>query len=397
MDYAHEILSVLMDRYERRIGQLSQGGTPRRSVTLDIPKQYPAYRDHLCAEERAIDDAVTRLAGWQMVAAPRSPQGYYTKVTLEMDHIPEIYDFLERKPAHKTRQEQLDLLLTFWQRNPDNLSGRFAGEMIAALQAGRSMRYGLQGNLEKMRDVLLALEKIGQLNKETYIRNFSEAVFHDSKRFRSIAGTMRTILSDLTDQPVGKKKILEYYNLLENPTYLYLKGGWILEFPDSCIRLADFPGGIGLTSDGLSAIRSVRLESQTVVTVENLTTYHDIDSENRAVLYLGGFPNSPRASFLRMVYDSKPDAVYLHYGDLDPYGFLILENLKQKTGIPFIPAWMDLASLQACFQAGHYRSLTKEDRNVMQSPMLCAYREIFAFMQEHNCKAEQESFSAMKL
>lgn len=297
MDYAHEILSVLLDRYERRIGQLSQEGKPRRSVTLDIPKQYPVYRDHLCAEERAIDDAVTRLASWQMVTAPRSPQGYYTKVTLKLDCIPEIYEFLERKPAHKTRQEQLDLLLAFWQRNPDNLSGRFAGEMIAALQVGRSPRYGLQGNLEKLRDVLLALEKIGQLNKETYIRNFSEAVFHDSKRFRSIAGTMRTILSDLTDQPVGKKKILEYYNLLENPTYLYLKGGWILEFPDSCVRLADFPGGIGLTSDGLSAIRSVRLESQTVVTVENLTTYHDIDSEDRAVLYLGGVPKFSTGEF----------------------------------------------------------------------------------------------------
>ena len=37
------------------------------------------------------------------------------------------------------------------------------------------------------------------------------------------------------------------------------------------------------------------------------------------------------------------------------------------------------------------------DRKVMQSPMLCAYREIFAFMQAHNCKAEQESLSAMKL
>ena len=99
-----------------------------------------------------------------------------------------------------------------------------------------------------------------------------------------------------------------------------------MEFPDSCIRVTDLPGGIGLTSDGLSAIRSVLLEPRTVITVENLTTYHDIPSDDRAVLYLGGFPNSARASFLRMVYASKPDAVYLHYGDLDPYGLLINRN-----------------------------------------------------------------------
>ena len=397
MDYTHEILSALLDRYERRTETFIGDGKPQRAVTLDIVKHYPAYRDHLSAEEHAIDNAVTRLSGWQMITAPRSAQGYYTKITLRLDHIQEIYKFLERKPARETRQEQLDLLNVFRQRNPDNLSGRFAGAMIDALRAGRSPGYGLQGNLEKLRDVLLSLEKIGQLNKETYVRNFSEAVFHDSKHFQSISGMIRSILSDLTDQPVEKKQILEYYNLLENPTYLYLKGGWILEFPDSCIRVTDLPGGIGLTSDGLSAIRSVGLETRTVITVENLTTYHDIPSDDRAVLYLGGFPNSARASFLRMVYASKPDAAYLHYGDLDPYGFLILENLKQKTGIPFTSSGMDLATLQDCFQAGHYRPLTAEDRKVMQSPMLCAYQEIFAFMQAHNCKAEQESLSAMKL
>lgn len=397
MDYTYEILSALVDRYERRKGIFAGDGKPQRAVTFDLAKHYPVYRDHLSEEEHAIDDAVTLLSGWQLITAPRSPQGYYTKVTLRLDRIPEIYGFLKRKPARETRQEQLDLLHEVRQRNPDNLSGRFAGEMIAALQAGRSLGYGLQGNVEKLRDVLLALEKIGQLNKETYVRNFSEAVFHDSKHFQSISGVIRSILSDLTDQPVEKKQILEYYNLLETPTYLYLKGGWILEFPDSRIRTADLPGGIGLTSDGLGAIRSVHLETRTVITVENLTTYHDTPSEDRAVLYLGGFPNSARVNVLRMAYTSRPDAVYLHHGDLDPYGFLILENLKQKTGIPFAASEMDLATLQACFQAGHYRPLTVEDRKIMASPTLFAYREIFDFMKEYDCKVEQESFAAMKL
>ena len=397
MDYTYEILSALVDRYERRKGTTPGDGKPQRAVTLDIVKHYPAYRDHLSEEEHTIDQAVTLLSNWQLITAPRNSQGYYTKVALRLDRISEIYDFLKRKPARETRQEQLDLLLAVQRHNPDNLSGRFAGEMINALQAGRSLGYGLQGNFEKLRDVLLALEKIGQLSKETYVRNFSEAVFHASKHFQSIAGIVRNILSDLTDQPVEKKQILEYYNLLENPTYLYLKGSWVLEFPGSRIRIADLPGGIGLTSDGLSAIQSVQLEAQTVVTVENLTTYHDTPSEGQAVLYLGGFPNSARASFLRMAYTSKPDAIYLHHGDLDPYGFLILENLKQKTGIPFRSVEMDLATLQSCYQAGHYRSLTAEDRKAMKSPILCAYQEIFDFMLEHNCKVEQESLAAMKL
>ena len=79
------------------------------------------------------------------------------------------------------------------------------------------------------------------------------------------------------------------------------------------------------------------------------------------------------------------------------HGFLILENLKQKTGIPFRPLEMDLATLRACFQAGHYRPLTAEDKKAMQSPLLAPYREILDFMLQHNCKVEQESLAAMDL
>lgn len=296
MDYTHEILTAMVDRYERRKGTSAQNGKPQRAVTFDLAKYYPIYRDHLSEEEQAIDDAVTRLSSWQMVAAPRSAQGYYTKITLRLDHIQEIYEFLGRKPAQETRQEQLQLLLDAQRQNPDTLSSRFAGELMAALQAGRSPGYGLQGNVEKLRDVLLALEKIGQLNKETYVRNFSEAVFHDSKHFHSISGIIRSILSDLTDQPVEKKQILEYYNLLENPTYLYLKGGWILEFPDSCIRVTDLPGGIGLTSDGLSAIRSVLLEPRTVITRKpHYLSRHSLRRSSRFIS--GWFPKFRTGKF----------------------------------------------------------------------------------------------------
>lgn len=397
MDYMNQILSALVDRYERRAITRALDTKPKREVTLDIVKSFPAYQDHLSAEEHAIDVAITRLAGWNLIKASRSPQGYYTKIALRPENMAEIYSMLNRKPARETQQEQLELLQKALRQRPDSLAGRFAKQTIAELQNGRSPKYGLKGDTEKLRDVLLALEKIGELNKETYIRNFSEAVFHDSKRFQSISGSICSILSDLTDLPLDKKQVLEYYNLLENPTYLYLKGGWILEFPNTHIRVAGLPGGIGLTADSLCAVQSVRLEAQTVITVENLTTYHDTPSGDSAVLYLGGFPNSTRVDFLRMVYRNSPNAAYMHYGDLDPHGFLILENLKQKTGIPFASTKMDLATLQSCYQAGHYRRLSAEDRKVMDSPMLVAYRDIFAFMKEHNCKVEQESFAAIEL
>lgn len=74
MDYTHEILTAMVDRYERRKGTSAQNGKPQRAVTFDLAKYYPIYRDHLSEEEQAIDDAVTRLSSWQMVAAPAVPR-----------------------------------------------------------------------------------------------------------------------------------------------------------------------------------------------------------------------------------------------------------------------------------------------------------------------------------
>ncbi len=58
-----------------------------------------------------------------------------------------------------------------------------------------------------------------------------------------------------------------------------------------------------------------------MVTVENLTTYHDTPSENQAVLYLGGFPNFARAAFLRLVYAGEPEAAYYHTVTWTPTDF----------------------------------------------------------------------------
>lgn len=291
MDYAIQILTALLDRYERRSGKSS------RAVTIEIIKCCPAYRDHLSAEERNIDQAVTCLVDWQMIDAPRSPQGYYTKLTLHLDHLSEIYARLNRTPLADLRQAQRDMLLDAQQREPDSLAGRFAQTLLTQLDQGRALGYRLQDNVKKLRDVLLALEQIGRLDHETYIRNFSEGVFHDSKHFQNIADTVRSILIDLTDQPVEKSEILAYYNLLENPTYLYLKGSWVLELSDSRIPVAALPGGIGLTSDGLQAVRAVHLEHKTVVTVENLTTITTLRLKIRRSCIWEAFPTSPGLLF----------------------------------------------------------------------------------------------------
>lgn len=90
-------------------------------------------------------------------------------------------------------------------------------------------------------------------------------------------------------------------------------------------------------------------------------------------LLSGGFLNTVRTNFLKKLYAYAPEAAYFHKGDLDPYGFLILENLKKKTGIPFCAMEMDLDTLRRCHRAGHFRNLDAADRKIIDSEGLAEY------------------------
>ncbi|EFD01113.1 hypothetical protein CLOSTHATH_00663, partial [Hungatella hathewayi DSM 13479] len=141
----------------------------------------------------------------------------------------------------------------------------------------------------------------------------------------------------------------------------------------------------------------IQLNGQKVITVENLTTYHDTETAEGMVVYLGGFHNEVRRRFLQAVYQQNSGAAYFHKGDIDVYGFLILQNLKARTGIPFQSLDMDVETLRKYYQMGYCKELDENDRKMMGSKKLDDYRDVLMFMDEHNCKMEQESVMAAEI
>ena len=236
---------------------------------------------------------------------------------------------------------------------------------------------------------------------ETYIRNFSTALFKDSKRFqKEFRSTVETILFDYTDEVVKKDDILGFYNLYENPTYVMVKGNVVIQLDTSVIDVSEMPDGIALSNASLEKIRAVTVKANKVITVENLTTYHDSDEDDAVHIYLGGYHNYSKQLLLEKIYADNKSRDYFHKGDLDVYGFLILENLKEKTGIPFRPLMMDVATIERFYKAGLYKELTVSDVKVIEekkNTKLAAYVDVLQFMLDKNCKVEQESIKALEL
>lgn len=274
----------------------------------------------------------------------------------------------------------------------------FCKDQLVLLEEYKKLPYEIEYDNERLEKVVRTLHAIMDLKQETYIRNFSTALYRDSKEFqKNMRNTIQNILYDYSDIVVEKERILEMYYLFDNPTYVMIKGNAVLEVGITKIILAEINGGIAIPNAALKDINHCKICTDKVVTVENLTTFHDTDEEEGVIIYLGGFHNETKQRLLELIYSQNGEVRYFHKGDLDVYGFAILENLKGKTGIPFEPLEMDLETLKKFFQCGLYKKLTAADKKAMKLNNLLKYKDVFDFMILHDCKVEQESLEAIKL
>lgn len=126
-----------------------------------------------------------------------------------------------------------------------------------------------------------------------------------------------------------------------------------------------------------------------MITIENLTTFHSYEDKDAFAVYLGGYHNSIRRKLIRKIYELNPDKSYFHYGDIDAGGFNILLDLRSKTGIPFMPVHMDVATLEE--YKDYTRKLTENDKGRLKNLLGNGFDAVIHYMLEHDCKLEQEA------
>ena len=400
MDYKKVILNKLIDMYERREAYNKEPSSVR-TISLNVAKEFPEYVDRYNYDGyRDINVAIETLENVGYISSVQSNTGQYTKVKLIIWQIDTIYGVLKRESIPVQSKRQAEILQKYKDCSTDIVQ-RVVASFEELILSNKKIPYEIKYDYKKLQGVLDILVAVVALEKETYIRNFSTALFKDSKTFqREYKSIVESILFDFTDEIVEKDKILEFYNLYENPTYVLIKGGARIEIESSIINTEEMKDGIALSNASLEAIKNICISADSVVTVENLTTYHDSDDSNSVYFYLGGFHNQSKQKLLKKIYADNPNCNYYHKGDLDVYGFLILENLIAKTGIPFFPMEMDVETLDRFYKAGMYKELSERDKKVIAEKkcgQLKRYADVLNYMLEKNCKVEQESIKAVEL
>lgn len=386
-----KILNALLDSFEKSKTFIGENKN-QQTFKVVTAKLFPKYDDDSEYEfYKEINASLSLLEQKNFVSLKKERSGKIDSVILKLDSIPQIYDFLNRIPKSNFNQQLIEIFDSYKNLSPTVYSPflSYIEEQKKRLAENKSILF-FEGKIDDYREILNAATALLKNQNEIFIRELSVKLFNDSKKLESIENTVRSLLYKYGDYD-DKDTVFEEHGVIKTPTYVMVKGEGILNFASQSIDLSKMQGDIAFSTQTLKSLSSVELKNASVITIENLTNFHKYQANNELVIYLGGFHNSVKRDFIKLVAKCNPASAFKHFGDIDAGGFYILRHLRKKTGINFAPFNMDCKTLEKF--KNHWIPLTPNDKKRLSllkesSPDFSATID---FMLKNNCKLEQES------
>ena len=222
-------------------------------------------------------------------------------------------------------------------------------------------------------------------NSKTWEEKYKSKVLRILKK----SGSFDFLAGNFADEKEKNKIILEECGVFSNPSYVYFKGNGAITFENgkSVKIYSDIP--IALSSASICKIKAFEISDSKIMTVENLTAFNRIKDSHTFFIFLSGYHNSAKQAFLKKIFCQNPGKAYYHFGDIDPDGFFILENLRTKTNIDFKAYKMGISELKK--YSGFTKPLEKNDLTKASTLIEKGlYKEVLDYMISHNQKLEQE-------
>lgn len=385
--YENTIINKLLDKYEKSKSFTGDNKINQR-FSVKISSLFLKYTDHSNYEVfNGVNQAIDILVRKELITAKANSAKVYNEVFLNLDKLEQSYSYTSRLPKKETHQLILKLMEAYKVKN--KILNLYCEAQIERISSNKAIQF-FNGDIRELEKILIAVDELLKIDKETFVRDFSVKVFRDSKIFEGLSSKVVNLLYEYGDFP-DKEQVLGNLNIIKNPTYVNFKGSGIISIKGQKIDLTRLTGDIAISSAMLWDIDRIDITGKAVITIENLTSFHTFYNEDMFVIYLGGYHNSIRREFIKKIHRQNPNILFYHFGDIDAGGFYILEHLKQQTGVDFKPFKMDIDTLNeyCCYS----KRLTDNDRDRLIKLKNSQYSEVISYMLENNCKLEQEAIN----
>lgn len=319
-----------------------------------------------------------------------------SKIKLNINSINEIYSVLKREDITVKRNREIKMYTQYM--GVHDIMDAFCKSQVERLNDYKDAKYTSDIAI----NILKLLKYVLGNNSDIMERELSVAVLGDTKLFeKSYKSRICSIIEEygeleldlsILDKKEKEKAILEEYQVFSNPSYIFFKGNVDIHYVDGNSISVTPDNPIAILSEAIARIEMIKVNSNRIVTVENLTSYNRINDNKSTFIYLSGYHNTAKQRFLKKIAENNGGVSWFHFGDIDPDGYYILKNLVEKTGIAFVPLYMDVQQLINCKQ--YCKPLEKNDMVKANSLLkFHFYDEVMEFMLANNCKLEQEIIS----
>jgi len=205
--------------------------------------------------------------------------------------------------------------------------------VLAAWSRGGSVRGTRPGEYQAWLDGIRVLQDAAtRRDEDAPIRRVSARLFGDSKRIEGLVNVLDALVHREMGVPAGEvEDVLSEIGVLKFPPTLLLSGEVALTYAGSTLAvprpyLGVAPMAVAGISCGDSRIRYV-------LTIENLTTFHELARcrpQDVVVLYTGGMPSPSWTRVYLLLLNALPvQTSVLHWGDVDVGGFRIASHLAK--------------------------------------------------------------------
>lgn len=395
-DYKKVIIDSLLKKYNNRYAK--NINTNRRIILkpVEVYKDY-AKNNADISKKQCINEAISELLGKEFITVEYLKfSNDIEKLYLSEDKIDTIYGYLK---------DEYGVI-------PRSIISKQIHEIVKKyIFTGKIVKKYCEGILVQTEDPRYSLtpERIEanlkmfsflETNKENlYVREVSMLVYGDSKWFENnnyeeVCTFLRTATGMIREESERNDAILVFFHIVPAEQEIFVKGDWIIEWEQYVMEISKLQGGIAIASGDIQSIKSITVNTTTVLTIENKTSYQRMKDSKFAMMYLGGFANRHQIDFLKKVIFDNPDVKYQHFGDIDIGGFLIHKHLCRETSKNFELYCMDIQQLKDKRFSNCLRKLTDNDRSRLETLVGdSSYSEILNYMKEHNVKLEQEIVS----
>lgn len=388
-NYQKVILEYLLNKYERSVLS-KQGSALNLQIKVKIKKLFPKYDDSDYYDQRImIDEASNYLKRNELVdLICHDDEIELIILNLNLSQIKKGYNLIGREYKLDYHSQAITYLQNL------NLTVQwiddFRIKMIQRIKDFKNVnRYLLLEEANDIIDVFRVLEAMHYQKDEVSFRKFSITVLKDSKRLEELKNKIVNIINDFYEITFhNEDELFSHFNVIKNPGFVYLKGNINIKLYDQVIDVGALHSPFSLTTENIKILKILSITDVNILTVENLTSFYDLNLKNTLIIYLGGYHNTLRRELLIKIFSFNKKLNFYHFGDIDAGGFYIYQHLVEKTKIPFNLLAMDKETLIK-YQK-YTKKLTANDRKRLMKLREILCKDTIDYMLEHNCKLEQE-------